>query len=467
MTEERKQELTQLLQEALANLEIRPHNQLEGLSITIDQYKHHLKRAWSDYAKESLWIVEHFTFNIKREIESKFFEFLKAGPTSTFSINISEESVRKVYSTEPGFGGGFLNHILEIAMFQGIEKTVSYFEKSTNQMISDYKSIILLSGITSETKIQVFDGISLISLSYLTKNPTTELLYLPSNIINFDPYILNKMLMLVIDYSISPIFHNPSLLETTEIKRENKWDMEKERFRFEVKNREFSNFNEVDFHKKFCQALSLSCNSAVQTEAVSSYIAANKFSYINHNRKSYPYPLIGPPSADPIMIEKADIDKAKCLYEKLVNLNSKAAEKLQIAIDRWIKSKTSQTPEDKIIDLAIALEALYLPDANEATFKFAVRASWFLGKDREDRKKLFALFKQLYKCRSAVVHGGELKDKENVTIQEQTFPMFDFITECQNRCRDSIEEMMKQCSKDVKFPENDYWDSLVLGEESS
>ena len=112
---------------------------------------------------------------------------------------------------------------------------------------------------------------------------------------------------------------------------------------------------------------------------------------------------------------------------------------MKIPINRWIKSKTSQTPEDKIIDLAIALEALYLPDAGESTFKLAVRASWYLGKDREDRKKLFEEFKELYKCRSRVVHGGELK--ENVTIEEELIPMPKFVERSQDLCQQSIKKL--------------------------
>ncbi|MDE0636645.1 MAG: HEPN domain-containing protein [Candidatus Poribacteria bacterium] len=131
---------------------------------------------------------------------------------------------------------------------------------------------------------------------------------------------------------------------------------------------------------------------------------------------------------------------------------------LQKAIDRWIESYTYQTPEGRIIDLVIAIEALCLPDIGESTFKFGVRAAWYLG---EDRKKLLAEFKELYKCRSAVVHGGELK--KSVTIEEKPLPIFDFITQSQNRCRESINKIMQQCLEEEEFPKNDYWDTLVLG----
>ena len=97
----------------------------------------------------------------------------------------------------------------------------------------------------------------------------------------------------------------------------------------------------------------------------------------------------------------------------------------------------------------------------ESTFKLAVRASWHLGEDRGNRVKLFEVFKELYKCRSKVAHGGELK--ENVAIEEGSVPIEKFITRAQDLCRDSIEKIMKQCLKEGKFPKNDYWDNLILG----
>ena len=161
------------------------------------------------------------------------------------------------------------------------------------------------------------------------------------------------------------------------------------------------------------------------------------------------------------------IDKAKCLYRDLINLNSKAQGKLKIAINRWIKSKTYQTPEDKIIDLAIAFETLYLPDSGESTYKLAVRASWYLGDEKKDREELLAVFKEFYKFRSAVVHGGKPKEEENVKIKGEPIPIPKFITIVQNRCLESIEKIMNHCLKKGKFPDNDYWDSLILGDTDS
>ena len=213
--------------------------------------------------------------------------------------------------------------------------------------------------------------------------------------------------------------------------------------------------------------LSLVCKSSVQIALRWRFLAEDEL--FNLNRQAFRGPAYVHHSLPdkPPEIGHTQIDEARCLYDNWIGFDLKGQKKLEIAIDRWIKSKAYKDCEDQIIDLAIALEALYLPDARESPFKLAVRASWFLGKDREKRKKLFAMFLELYKCRSDVVHGGELKKKGNVTIQEQSVPMYDFITQCQEYCRNSIEEILKQCWKHGKFTKNDFWDNLVLGEESS
>ena len=467
MTEERKQKLTQLLQEALANLEIRPYGGFEGLSITPDEYKLHLQRAWSSYSKSSLWIVQHFTVDISGETESNLLEFIKMEldafihedkilSASIFVLHRDMGgAVSKFSQTDGDPLSSFLQQLLRIAIFQGIERAASDFEKCTRETDGSFQSIVLLTGITSEAEIQVFDGVRLIPLPNSTEGRPRCWGGLP----NPNQGAFRKML-LVIDYSIFPIFHNPFLPETTGTKWQDKWDMQKERFRFEVENREFSNFNETDFHEKFCQALSLACNSAVQIDTFWDYMAEEELFNINQSRISHSF--THPSSADSMKIEKTDIDKAKCLYEKLINPNSNVRENLQIPIDRWIKSKTSKIAVDKMIDLGIAFEALYLPKGtiDQLSFQFRLRASWHLGKNKEDREKLIDEFQAIYILRSKAVHNGEVSEKIQIRRGEERIDTSEFIPRAQDLCRQSIMKILE----DGKFPD---WNSLILGEESA
>lgn len=466
MTDEKKHELRQLLGEALANLEIRPYGGFEGLSITPDQYKWHLQRAWSSYSENSLWIVQHFTVDVSRETRSKFLEFIRAELDAfihedkilSASIFVFHRDVRgvtrKSSQTDGDSLNSFLEQLLKIAIFHGIERAASDFERCTNEIDGSFEAIALLTGITSETEIQIFDGICLIPLS----NSTGDLPRCWGGLLNPNRDFFEKML-LVIDYSIFPIFHNPFLPATTEDKWEDKWDMQKDRFRFEVKNREFSNFNEADFHEKFCQALSLACNSAVQIDTVWDYITEDELFNINRSRGSTSYTHL---SSAPMQIGKTEINEAKSLYEKLINPSSNVAGKLQISIDRWIKSKTSKTAVDKVIDLGIAFESIYLSDINETTelsFRLRLRAAWYLKEKKEDRKALMKEFTEIYRWRSSVVHTGKLPKKELNNKKKRPFTqqeITEFITNAQNLCQQSIIKILE----DGEFPD---WNNLILG----
>ena len=164
------------------------------------------------------------------------------------------------------------------------------------------------------------------------------------------------------------------------------------------------------------------------------------------------------PLGNPPELDKADIEKAKCLYKRLINLDTKDKEKLQIAIDRWVESKTERSYLDKIIDLGIAFESLYVSDSSgEITFKFSVRAAWHLGKNKEHRNELLTKFKQIYNCRSKAVHSGDLDP--TVKFGEERIPISEFIEKAQDLCRESIIKIMKK----GRFPN---WDSLILDGEA-
>ena len=474
MTVERKQELTQLLEEAMGCLEIRPYYGFDGLSITCDQYKWHLQRAWTSYSKNSLWIVQHFAVDVSWNTKSKLLHFMRQELDSF----IHEDKI--LSATFYICGGGrqgdslesFLKQLLKIVIFRGTEGTVSNFERHTEETHGSFQTITLLEGIKLEEKIQVFEGIHLIPLPNLVSEFPT---YIGNNISAKTPYDFIGKTLLVIDYTIFPIFHKPSSLAKTPDEPGSyhvglpgigsplpndvpvEWAKQRERFKVEVDGGKFPDFKEADFNDNFCRALSLVCNSAVQFSMRWKFIVPDELFYAGFSHSTS---FARGPFGDSIQVGEAQIEEAKCLYKKLVDPNSNVAEKLQIPINRWINSKVNKDPEDKIIDLAIALESLYLKDnSGEFTFKLGVRASWHLGKDKEHREELMKDFSKIYEWRSKVVHTGKLPNKTKrtpFTPQEIT----EFIEKAQDLCQDSIMKILE----DGKFPD---WNNLILGEESS
>ncbi|MDE0635303.1 MAG: HEPN domain-containing protein [Candidatus Poribacteria bacterium] len=462
MNDVRKQELRQLLNEAIENLEIRidsaNRHQLPPI-IDVNEYRSILQQYWIFHSINFLSPATRYESHIvNTTTKSKLLDFIR----EEFTSFIHEDKIQSASFFIVGIGspGGYtldslLDQLLKIAIVHGIGRAVADFDKCTKNTYAPFQYFALLEGIRVEAEIQGFEGVRLVPLPLSTSELSN---YLPvMAITQMAAHSFLGKTLLIIDAFMSPIFHKPSLkqLQRDDIP-----------FQIEAIGGKFPKFKADDFYEKFCQAMSLACNSAVQISLKWLFLAEDELFNLNAPgqggiTRSY--------DADPFgsftTAGKAQIDEAKRLYELLEKLNSDVRKKLDIVINRWIKSKTYQNFQDKIIDLVIAFEALYLPDAHESTFKFAVRASWHLGKDQEDRTKLFEVFKELYKCRSKVVHGGELK--ENVIIEGEPVPINKFITRAQDLCRDSIEKIMKQCSTERKFPKNDYWDSLILGEESS
>ena len=489
MTEERKQELRQLLNEAMEGLQIGirlggsslllPHS-TDGVSRATQVYfgsgslplsrvelQNYLRQRWQSYGVDSSPVLTDIEFYIASETTKlKLLDFIR----EELAPFIQEDQVNSaIYAIandiEDEFclhdmGGGrhhldiLLKHLLKIRIAWESEEAVSVFNNYSRPMTRGFfQDIASLEGIVVEKGIQVCERVRLVPFPRLITFAFER--FFPNFSIRGSGLGQNMgKTLLINERPILSVLHKPS---------EKTFDgvpIDDLPFDVDTHDIKFPNSDTVDsFRKSFCQALSLACNSPVQIACRWWFLAEDElFRPFSGGGIGYSPRLFG----DTVKVGQSKIDKAKRLREILKKLNPKVRKKLQIAIDRWIASQTYQATEDKIIDLAIALEALYLPDSGESTYKLAVRASWYLGKDREDRKELFAVFKKLYKCRSAVVHGGELK-KKNITIGEETISMSKFIARTQDLCRDSILKIIEQCAKEGEFPNNDYWDDSILG----
>ena len=221
----------------------------------------------------------------------------------------------------------------------------------------------------------------------------------------------------------------------------------------------FRTRDEIDsFQESFTQALSLILNHRIQItyrwfclgEERTFNLRDGSVTWPRHaNRFRIP--------TEATEATEADIEKAKCLKKRLEDLDSGVRDKLQIAIDRWINSRVNRDPLNQIIDLGIALEALYLPGIKEElTFRLRVRAAWYLGKNEEHRQELLRNFGDIYSCRSHAVHNGQLGETAKFGLER--IPISVFIVRAQDLCRESILKIME----DGGFPD---WDSLILGGE--
>ena len=339
------------------------------------------------------------------------------------------------------------NKLLKIATDRGVEAAVSAFDKYATDGQASFQYWALLEGIYVEEETQIFDGVRLV--------PPPDSLSELSQRFNFTmpewwSSILHEKTLLVIDASVSPVFHKPDLIGS----------YTSPDFLFKEVSGKFPNFKEStiyneDFYTELCQALSLACDSAIQIRLQWRFL--DKDELFNLTPKPTEITQLGgiDQSESPAEAGKCQIEEAKRIYDEFAEFNSGDKKKLRIAVERWIKSKTSQADVDRMIDLGIALECLYLPKNNreQLTYQFRFHASKYLGKNEADREYLLAEFKNIYGCRSTAVHGGTLK--ETVTIKEVPIPISSFIERAQDYCRHSILKILKE----GKFPD---WNNLML-----
>ena len=459
MTEDKKQELAQLLHGALRNLEIRQRsaNRSQLPAINVHEYGTLLQQSWTSHSLNLLSVVMSYEIHIANEVtKSKFLDFIR----EEFAPSIHEDRIQSASffifgsGTDVGWPLDYLlDQLLKIAIVLGIERAVSDFEKCAQNTPGSFQYIALVEGITVDTEMQIFEGIKLV----LLPNSSTEFPnYLPNLPIPGLSVDFRGKTLLIIDCSVSPVFHKPF----PELFREG---LQRDHlpFQVEVTGGGFPNFKVSDFYVKFNQSLSLACNSPVQISLKWQFLAEDELFNLNFGMRGMEYHLDALGNSlfgHSIQVGQAQIDEAKRLYEILGNLDSDVTTKLQIPIERWIKSKAERNPVDRIIDLGIAFEAFYLPDISETTelsFRLRLRASWYLGKDKTHRKELMKDFSQIYEWRSKVVHTGKLPNKTRRTpfTPEEVEA---FMTKAQNLCRDSIMKILEA----GEFPD---WNDLILG----
>lgn len=88
--------------------------------------------------------------------------------------------------------------------------------------------------------------------------------------------------------------------------------------------------------------------------------------------------------------------------------NPKVKKELHTAVRRFSYSCVRHQNEDKIIDLMIAAETLFLRGMREGekSFRMSLRAGHFLGTDHSKQKEVYERMRKAYELRSKLVHGG-------------------------------------------------------------
>jgi len=85
----------------------------------------------------------------------------------------------------------------------------------------------------------------------------------------------------------------------------------------------------------------------------------------------------------------------------------------RITLERYISASIVDDSSSKIIDISICLESLF-PGRDEIKYRFSLYNSLISTAEHEKRAEIYELMRLLYDARSAIVHGGEVKQKEKI-----------------------------------------------------
>ena len=294
-----------------------------------------------------------------------------------------------------------------------------------------YKAVSLLNGLTIDQPLILQEGLHM----YQLPQSSNELVaHLPA--MSLDMHGLHAMLgrvALSIDCEAGPALYRPSRGEETSSNLKHIWAGGK-----------IDNLS-VD---SLCEAMSLASGGCVRWQfSWRDFGDVREFLIVYGGTSFTNVPLW----TDASKFTQENLEHAREIHE-LRNAKGKSNLSLDTAIRRWIKSKSSESSfADQLIDLRIALEALYLDNTEgELRFRLASHGAWHTSQGAGERKQNFQTLLQTYKLASSAVHGGDVKanDKNKKLLKS-----------AQKLCQEGI---MKRLGEKTA-PK---WNDLIMGDKS-
>ena len=175
MTDEKKQELRQLLQKVMESVKIVSRDR--G-SLPVAEYGKQLRERWASYSAESISVKDFSLVIVIDETTLKLHAFIK----SELGQFINEDRIVSAISYAMGGSSvgihlnDFLTQLLRITIARGIEEAVLAFERCTKDTHASMQCVVLLEGIKIEEAIKAFEGVRLVPVP---DSPSVSPSYLP------------------------------------------------------------------------------------------------------------------------------------------------------------------------------------------------------------------------------------------------------------------------------------------------
>lgn len=139
-------------------------------------------------------------------------------------------------------------------------------------------------------------------------------------------------------------------------------------------------------------------------------------------------------------------------FDKYVAVIPEMGTPVRLALARFNSSYDRRELVDRLIDLVIALEALFTDrEPGSVTFKVALRCAWWLQPPGDKRVEVFNFIKKAYSTRSAVVHG-----------QSSNGPTREQLDELESTVRACLVKFLERKRQNQEEPTGSKLDRLML-----
>lgn len=153
------------------------------------------------------------------------------------------------------------------------------------------------------------------------------------------------------------------------------------------------------------------------------------------------------------------------LFLNLWKLLEKESTQFEFSIRRFNLAFDRRLLDDRLVDLIIAAEALFLGDTGvkdrgELRFRFSLRAAKFVEHPKYDEFAVYRLMRSAYDARSAIVHGGTPAVTSLPDDKLATLPTFIDVVE--EIVRLGLRKALSMEDGGRRLHGSDFWDSLIL-----
>jgi len=146
------------------------------------------------------------------------------------------------------------------------------------------------------------------------------------------------------------------------------------------------------------------------------------------------------------VLDFEEVPRLRKIVKKIQSIDFSKRKSLDLACRRFQRAYEEKDAEDRLIDLMIAFEALFLKGEKRVPSKgklIAVACSVLLGKNEEKRGKIKQTLAKAYSIRNSIVHGSEyprIESDDKGEVYIDTLP--DLVSQVEDYLRESIKKIL-------------------------